>query len=67
MTAGASVPYRLIGPNGQPVPDREVLWSAMGPGGWVDQAGNVRALAAGDVNLRAFCRGVAVTLTIKVL
>lgn len=66
INPGSTVPYQLIGPDGKPVPDREVLWSAMGDGGWVDPSGNARALKDGIIKVRAYCRGVVATLEIRV-
>lgn len=58
--------YRLMGSDGKPVPDRDVLWSAMGAGGWVDQSGTLRSLQAGTVVIRAFSRGKTSSLTVNV-
>lgn len=66
INVGSTVPYQLIGPDGKPVPDRDILWSAMGEGGWVDQGGNARALKNGLLNMRATTQGNTTTLTVRV-
>lgn len=58
-------PYRLIGPDGKAVPDREVLWSAQGAGGWIDQGGTARTLKSGAFDIRAFYRGQSLTLKVN--
>lgn len=59
--------YRLVGADGKAVPDREVLWTAIGTGGWVDQSGTLRPLdAGGPVIVRATARGTTISLTVQV-
>lgn len=57
--------YTVVGPDGKEIPDRQILWSAMGPGGWIDQGGTLHALDSGVTHLRAFCGGQALTLEIN--
>ncbi len=59
--------YEVTGSDGKPVPDRDVLWSAMGAGGWVDQGGTVRTLAAGTITLRANVKGVSTQVVVNVI
>ena len=66
IPVGSLIPYRLIGGDGLEIPDREVLWTAMGPGGWVDQSGTLRTLVAGPVVVTAMARGARATLTVNV-
>lgn len=64
---GALGGYRMVGADGTNVPDREVLWTASGPGGWVDQSGTLRPLdTGGPVILRATSRGLTISLTVQV-
>ena len=59
--------YRLVGAGGKPLPDREVVWTSTGPGGWVDQGGSLRPLdAGGQVMVRAFARGLTSSLNVAV-
>lgn len=65
--AGSMIGYRLIGGDGNPLPDRNVLWSAMGSGGWIDQSGTLRTLdAGGPVVIRAYAQGLETSLTVTV-
>jgi hypothetical protein len=67
VESGAMIGYRLIGGDGKALPDREVIWSAMGPGGWIDQSGTFRALAPGGMALvRAYHQGLITSLTVSV-
>lgn len=67
LTGTANAPYRLLGADGNAIPNREVLWSAMGPGGWIDQSGTFRPLpAGGTATIRAFSRGSVASINVKV-
>ncbi len=67
MEGGAMIGYRLIGGDGKPLPDRNVIWSAMGAGGWIDQSGTFRALpAGGSAVVRAYHQGLITSLTVSV-
>jgi len=53
LTEGSEARYRVIGPDGVPVPSPKVLWAASGQG-WVDQLGFLRTLKPGKVKLQAW-------------
>jgi hypothetical protein len=65
LAAGAEAVYRAIGPDGRPVPVRDVLWSAMGAA-WIDQGGTLRGLRQGEATIRASVRGRIATVTVQV-
>lgn len=67
LTAKSAFTFRLIGADGRALPNREVLWSASGPGGWVDQSGVARTLDGGQMIVRAFYRGQSTSLTATVV
>jgi hypothetical protein len=67
LTAGKLQAFRAITSTSQVIPTREVFWSAMGPGGWVDQSGVVRALGEGAITLTATYRGAKNTLSVRVV
>lgn len=62
---GDSVSYTLLAPDGQPVPDREVIWAASGAA-WIDQAGAARAIRPGAATITAVYRGRQVALSVQV-
>ncbi len=67
VETGSLTDYKLIADTGKPIPDREVFWSAMGAGGWIDQGGTLRGFpAGGTVVIRAFSRGLNASLTVTV-
>jgi len=61
-TGGAA---RLRDADGRVIPNEEVIWSCSGAA-WIDQAGNLWALAAGPAVIRAYCRGSVVEMTVNV-
>lgn len=67
LIAGSMQAFRAMTSQGQTIPNREVFWSAMGPGGWVDQSGVVRALGEGAVAVTATYRGIKNTLQVRVV
>ncbi len=67
LPAKSAYGFRLIGADGLALPDREVLWSAMGAGGWIDQSGVARTLDGGQMVIRAYYRGQTVSLTATVV
>jgi hypothetical protein len=67
VDTGSITDYKLIGEDGKPIPDREVFWSAIGAGGWIDQGGTLRGFTTpGVVVIRAVARGVSASLTVTV-
>ncbi|MBL8060167.1 MAG: phosphodiester glycosidase family protein [Chthonomonas sp.] len=59
--------YWLVGSDGRVLPNLGVLWTATGPGGWIDQGGTLRPLdVGGQVTLRAFTKGITSSLTVNV-
>jgi len=64
---GARATYEVIGPDGRPVPQSSVIWSASG-GAWVDQGGMLRAIgnSTGAATLQAWARGQLLTIPITI-
>lgn len=56
---------RIVDDKGNPIPNREVFWSATGSG-WVDQGGLLRASAEGSIFVSAWVRGKTVTFGVSV-
>lgn len=65
MTVGSTASYRVIGPDGQPLPEREVLWTSQGAA-WVDQGGMARALRAGACTLTAWAQGQVISMSVTI-
>jgi exopolysaccharide biosynthesis protein len=63
---GDVIPLSLLDESGAAIPASEVLWSATGPGGWVDAGGNFRATTEGKAKVRAWARGFDVTLDLEI-
>ncbi|MCE9559706.1 MAG: phosphodiester glycosidase family protein [Armatimonadetes bacterium] len=63
LKTGDPVELKIVEANGRQVPQTEIIWTAMGAA-WVDQSGRIRAISAGKVTIRAYCRGVVVTTEI---
>lgn len=62
---GGEAAYTVIGPDGKPIPTRDVLWSAMGAA-WIDQGGTLRAIREGSTTIRASVRGKLTTLDVQI-
>lgn len=65
LTVGSAASYRVIGSDGKPILDSEVLWSASG-GAWVDQGGTLRTTKEGSATLRASVRGRLLSIDVKI-
>lgn len=57
--------FRVLGADGQPVQNQEILWSATGDA-WIDQGGNLRPIKAGKATIIAAIRGKRTTLEVAV-
>jgi len=55
ITVGEKVSVKVL-LDGATVPNEEIIWGAQGAG-WIDQGGNLRALAEGSVQITAYARG----------
>jgi hypothetical protein len=64
ITVGEKVQIQMT-VGGEIVPAEEVIWGAQGAG-WIDQGGNLRALAVGSVQLSAYARGQYARLQVLV-
>lgn len=65
MTVGSTATYRVIGPDGRPLADRDVIWTSQGAA-WVDQGGMARALRPGACTLTAWAQGQPVTMSVTI-
>lgn len=65
VQAGGNGSYLVIGPNGRPIPNSEVIWSSNGAA-WVDQGGMLHGSKPGTSTLMAFARGALLSLPITV-
>jgi hypothetical protein len=65
LTEGSDARYRVIGPDGVPVPSPKVLWAASGQG-WVDQLGVLRTLKPGKVRLQAWVGDSLISIEVTV-
>lgn len=63
---GGEAAYAVIGPDGKPMPTRDVLWSAMGAA-WIDQGGTLRAIREGPATIRASVRGRITALNVLII
>ena len=60
MSIGSFVYLRVLDADGKPIDSAEVIFSAIG-NAWIDQAGQLRGIAAGEATVSAFVRGQLIT------
>jgi exopolysaccharide biosynthesis protein len=65
LTVGGLGAAQVFDPDGQPVPDRDVVWAAQGKA-WIDQGGTLRGLAEGEAWVFAYVKGQLVNAAITV-
>ncbi|HLO97386.1 MAG TPA: phosphodiester glycosidase family protein [Fimbriimonas sp.] len=66
MGVGSSVQARVTDALGKEVNNVEVIWSVSGEAAWIDQGGQLVALAKGTATLNAYVRGNVLTKKIVV-
>ncbi len=66
LVDGQSLTLKVFGGDGQPIPNIDVLWGAMGQA-WIDQGGLLRTLGPGTADITVSARGQVLTGSIKVL
>lgn len=66
LVEGQSLTLKVFGEDGQPIPNIDLLWGAMGQA-WIDQGGLLRTLAPGTVEITVSARGQVLTGTVKIL
>lgn len=66
LAEGQSLTLKVFGQDGQPIPNIDLLWGAMGQG-WIDQGGLLRTLGPGTVDITVSARGQVLTGTVKIV
>jgi hypothetical protein len=62
LKAGDKAQISVVKPDGEVVPNSEVLWASAGSG-WIDQGGLLRVEKAGNITISASVHGQVVTFT----